>query len=64
MCNILNCVGICWMMDQSNIGSGVIVVELMQGVINMLKLIEKNWEQYEVLLCDLCQSEVVFFEIK
>ncbi len=35
------------MMDQSNIGSGATVAELMQGLINALKLTEKNWAQYE-----------------
>lgn len=64
MCNIFNCVGICYMMDQNNIGSGLIVVELMESVSILLKQVEKNWVDYELLLCDLCQSIVVVVEIK
>lgn len=47
--NTLNRAGIRWMMDQSNIGSGATVAELMQGAANTLKLVEKSWAQYESL---------------
>lgn len=40
--NTLNRAGIRWMMDQSNIGSGATVAELMQGATNALKLTEKT----------------------
>ncbi|ESB65052.1 methyl-accepting chemotaxis protein I [Salmonella enterica subsp. enterica serovar Agona str. 266757-1] len=40
--NTLNRAGIRWMMDQSNIGSGATVAELMQGATNTLKLTEKT----------------------
>lgn len=40
--NTLNRAGIRWMMDQSNIGSGATVAELMQGATNALKLTEKK----------------------
>ncbi|EEH4586499.1 methyl-accepting chemotaxis protein [Salmonella enterica subsp. enterica serovar 4,[5],12:i:-] len=62
--NTLNRAGIRWMMDQSNIGSGATVAELMQGATNTLKLTEKNWEQYEALPRDPRQSEAAFLEIK
>ncbi|CCU44927.1 methyl-accepting chemotaxis protein [Salmonella enterica subsp. enterica serovar Agona str. 26.F.98] len=52
------------MMDQSNIGSGATVAELMQGATNTLKLTEKNWAQYESLPRDPRQSEAAFLEIK
>lgn len=60
----LNRAGIRWMMDQSNIGSGATVAELMQGATNTLKLTEKNWAQYEALPRDPRQSEAAFLEIK
>lgn len=62
--NTLNRAGIRWMMDQSNIGSGATVAELMQGATNTLKLTEKNWAQYESLPRDPRQSEAAFLEIK
>lgn len=62
--NTLNRAGIRWMMDQSNIGSGATVAELMQGATNALKLTEKNWAQYESLPRDSRQSEAAFLEIK
>lgn len=62
--NTLNRAGIRWMMDQSNIGSGATVAELMQGATNTLKLTEKNWAQYEALPRDPRQSEAAFLEIK
>lgn len=62
--NTLNRAGIRWMMDQSNIGSGATVAELMQGATNTLKLTEKNWAQYEALPRDPRQSEASFLEIK
>ncbi|MDI8992421.1 methyl-accepting chemotaxis protein, partial [Salmonella enterica subsp. enterica serovar Anatum] len=62
--NTLNRAGIRWMMDQSNIGSGATVAELMQGATNGLKLTEKNWAQYESLPRDSRQSEAAFLEIK
>lgn len=62
--NTLNRAGIRWMMDQSNIGSGATVAELMQGATNALKLTEKNWAQYESLPRDPRQSEAAFLEIK
>ncbi len=62
--NTLNRAGIRWMMDQSNIGSGATVAELMQGAANTLKLVEKSWAQYESLPRDPRQSEAAFLEIK
>ncbi|MDU7744971.1 MAG: Tar ligand binding domain-containing protein, partial [Citrobacter sp.] len=45
--NTLNRAGIRYMMDQSNIGSGATVAELMQVASTALKLTEKNWAIYE-----------------
>ncbi len=61
--NTLNRAGIRYMMDQSNIGSGATVAELMQVASNALKLTEKNWAIYESLPRDPRQSEAAFQEI-
>ena len=51
------------MMDQSNIGSGATVAELMQVASTALKMTEKNWATYESLPRDPRQSEAAFQEI-
>ena len=61
--NTLNRAGIRYMMDQSNIGSGATVAELMQVASRALKLTEKNWALYESLPRDPRQSEAAFQEI-
>ncbi|HGN9371451.1 TPA: methyl-accepting chemotaxis protein [Citrobacter pasteurii] len=61
--NTLNRAGIRYMMDQSNIGSGATVAELMQVASTALKLTEKNWALYESLPRDPRQSEAAFQEI-
>ncbi|MHB9180219.1 methyl-accepting chemotaxis protein [Citrobacter freundii] len=61
--NTLNRAGIRYMMDQSNIGSGATVAELMQVASTALKLTEKNWAIYESLPRDPRQSEAAFQEI-
>lgn len=61
--NTLNRAGIRYMMDQSNIGSGATVAELMQVASTALKLTEKNWAVYESLPRDPRQSEAAFQEI-
>lgn len=48
------------MMDQSNIGSGATVAELMQVASTALKMTEKNWATYESLPRDPRQSEAAF----
>ena len=45
--NTLNRAGIRYMMDQSNIGSGATVADLMQIASASLKQAEKNWADYE-----------------
>ena len=47
--NTLNRAGIRYMMDQSNIGSGATVNDLMQIASTSLKQAEKNWAAYEAL---------------
>ncbi|MDA8503849.1 methyl-accepting chemotaxis protein [Citrobacter sp. Awk 2] len=61
--NTLNRAGIRYMMDQSNIGSGATVAELMQVASTALKLTEKNWAVYESLPRDPRQSDAAFQEI-
>ncbi|MEG1251105.1 MAG: Tar ligand binding domain-containing protein, partial [Citrobacter sp.] len=61
--NTLNRAGIRYMMDQSNIGSGATVAELMQVASTALKMTEKNWATYESLPRDPRQSEAAFQEI-
>ena len=62
--NTLNRAGIRYMMDQSNIGSGATVAELMQIASASLKQAEKNWADYEALPRDPRQSEAASAEIK
>ena len=62
--NTLNRAGIRYMMDQSNIGSGATVADLMQIASASLKQAEKNWADYEALPRDPRQSEAASAEIK
>ncbi len=55
--NTLNRAGIRYMMDQSNIGSGATVNDLMQIASTSLKQAEKNWAAYEALPRDPRQSD-------
>ncbi|MNV34957.1 Methyl-accepting chemotaxis protein I [compost metagenome] len=52
------------MMDQSNIGSGATVADLMQIASASLKQAEKNWADYEALPRDARQSDAAAMEIK
>ena len=62
--NTLNRAGIRYMMDQSNIGSGATVNDLMQIASASLKQAEKNWAAYEALPRDPRQSDAEAMEIK
>ncbi|CAH5489181.1 Methyl-accepting chemotaxis protein I [Enterobacter cloacae] len=62
--NTLNRAGIRYMMDQSNIGSGATVSDLMQIASASLKQAEKNWADYEALPRDPRQSDAAALEIK
>ena len=62
--NTLNRAGIRYMMDQSNIGSGATVSDLMQIASASLKQAEKNWADYEALPRDPRQSDAAAMEIK
>ncbi|WP_426494089.1 methyl-accepting chemotaxis protein [Enterobacter ludwigii] len=62
--NTLNRAGIRYMMDQSNIGSGATVNDLMQIAAASLKQAEKNWAEYEALPRDLRQNDADATEIK
>ena len=62
--NTLNRAGIRYMMDQSNIGSGATVQDLMQIASTSLKSAEKHWADYLALPRDPRQSEVAAQEIK
>ncbi|ELP5694265.1 methyl-accepting chemotaxis protein [Enterobacter ludwigii] len=62
--NTLNRAGIRYMMDQSNIGSGATVNDLMQIAAASLKQAEKNWAEYEALPCDPRQNDADATEIK
>jgi methyl-accepting chemotaxis protein-1 (serine sensor receptor) len=62
--NTLNRAGIRYMMDQSNIGSGATVNDLMQIASTSLKQAEKNWAAYEALPRDPRQSDADAMEIK
>lgn len=62
--NTLNRAGIRYMMDQSNIGSGATVNDLMQIASASLKQAEKNWAAYEALPRDPRQSDADAMEIK
>ena len=62
--NTLNRAGIRYMMDQSNIGSGATVNDLMQIASASLKQAEKNWADYEALPRDPRQSDADAMEIK
>ncbi|MCQ4446431.1 methyl-accepting chemotaxis protein [Enterobacter cloacae] len=62
--NTLNRAGIRYMMDQSNIGSGATVNDLMQIASASLKQAEKNWADYEALPRDSRQSDADAMEIK
>ncbi|UAN22802.1 methyl-accepting chemotaxis protein [Enterobacter sp. JBIWA003] len=62
--NTLNRAGIRYMMDQSNIGSGATVNDLMQIASVSLKQAEKNWAAYEALPRDPRQSDADAMEIK
>lgn len=62
--NTLNRAGIRYMMDQSNIGSGATVNDLMQIASASLKQAEKNWAAYEALPRDSRQSDADAMEIK
>jgi len=62
--NTLNRAGIRYMMDQSNIGSGATVQDLMQIASTSLKVAEKHWADYQTLPRDPRQSEVAAQEIK
>jgi Methyl-accepting chemotaxis protein len=62
--NTLNRAGIRYMMDQSNIGSGATVNDLMQIASSSLKQAEKNWAAYEALPRDPRQSDADAMEIK
>ncbi|POT56099.1 methyl-accepting chemotaxis protein II [Citrobacter amalonaticus] len=62
--NTLNRAGIRYMMDQSNIGSGATVAELMQIATTSLRQAEKNWADYEAQPRDPRQSEAASAEIK
>ena len=62
--NTLSRAGIRYMMDQSNIGSGATVNDLMQIASASLKQAEKNWAAYEALPRDPRQSDADAMEIK
>jgi len=62
--NTLNRAGIRYMMDQSNIGSGATVNDLMQIASTSLKQAEKNWAAYEALPRDPRQNDAEAMEIK
>ncbi|HKS32599.1 MAG TPA: methyl-accepting chemotaxis protein [Enterobacteriaceae bacterium] len=62
--NTLNRAGIRYMMDQSNIGSGATVQDLMQIATTSLKVAEKNWADYQALPIDPRQSQTAAQEIK
>ena len=62
--NTLNRAGIRYMMDQSNIGSGATVNDLMQIASTSLKQAEKNWAAYEALPRDPRQIDADAMEIK
>ncbi|WP_039057572.1 methyl-accepting chemotaxis protein [Enterobacter sp. Bisph1] len=62
--NTLNRAGIRYMMDQSNIGSGATVNDLMQIASTSLKQAEVNWNAYQALPRDPRQSEEAASEIK
>ncbi|AST67835.1 methyl-accepting chemotaxis protein II [Kosakonia cowanii] len=62
--NTLNRAGIRYMMDQTNIGSGATVPELMQIASTSLKQAEVNWNAYQALPRDPRQSEEAAAEIK
>jgi methyl-accepting chemotaxis protein-1 (serine sensor receptor) len=62
--NTLNRAGIRYMMDQSNIGSGATVNDLMQIASASLKQAEKNWAAYEALPRDPRQNDAEAMEIK
>ncbi|MHA0276483.1 methyl-accepting chemotaxis protein [Enterobacter ludwigii] len=62
--NTLNRAGIRYMMDQSNIGSGATVNDLMQIAAASLKQAEKNWAEYEALPRDPRQNDADATEIK
>ncbi|MBK1519682.1 methyl-accepting chemotaxis protein [Enterobacter ludwigii] len=62
--NTLNRAGIRYMMDQSNIGSGATVNDLMQIAAASLKQAEKNWTEYEALPRDPRQNDADATEIK
>lgn len=62
--NTLNRAGIRYMMDQSNIGSGATVQDLMQIATTSLKVAEKNWAEYQALPIDPRQSQTAAQEIK
>ncbi|HDR2277147.1 TPA: methyl-accepting chemotaxis protein [Enterobacter ludwigii] len=62
--NTLNRAGIRYMMDQSNIGSGATVNDLMQIAAASLKQAEKNWAEYEALPRDPRQKDADATEIK
>ncbi|CAI8873400.1 methyl-accepting chemotaxis protein [Kosakonia quasisacchari] len=62
--NTLNRAGIRYMMDQSNIGSGATVSDLMQIASTSLKQAEANWNAYQALPRDPRQSEEAAAEIK
>lgn len=55
--NTLNRAGIRYMMDQSNIGSGATVSDLMQIASTSLKQAETHWKEYQSLPRDPRQSE-------
>ncbi|MFP2681559.1 methyl-accepting chemotaxis protein [Enterobacter ludwigii] len=62
--NTLNRAGIRYMMDQSNIGSGATVNDLMQIAAASLIQAEKNWAEYEALPRDPRQNDADATEIK
>jgi methyl-accepting chemotaxis protein-1 (serine sensor receptor) len=62
--NTLNRAGIRYMMDQSNIGSGATVADLMQIATKSLTEAEKHWAEYEALPRDPRQSDTAAQEIK
>jgi methyl-accepting chemotaxis protein I, serine sensor receptor len=62
--NTLNRAGIRYMMDQSHIGSGATVADLMQIASKSLDDAEKRWAEYEALPRDPRQSEAAALEIK
>jgi len=62
--NTLNRAGIRYMMDQTGIGSGATVQDLMQTASGMLKQAETQWAAYEALPRDPRQSEEAAREIK